>query len=385
MANLNFLFQALTPSNHAEAVKQILSLNKPKEIIFSVAFVREEGLMELEKNIKPLSKITKIYFGIRNEITSVQAINRLLDIGVQLFAVDTASRTQIFHPKVYLAYSDLNAKIIIGSANLTFGGIYNNIEVSTLIDLNLNQSSDKKFLHEATDIFSNLNKKFPNHIFEIKNRKQTKELLNQGRLVDEKTKIIPRKTNSGGKGERDQLSPMKLHSKPRPKIRPTSQTSKKKKPASPQKTDTLNSEYNLVWESGELTRRDINIPKSTKTHSTGSMGLKKGKLEGVDHRHYFREEVFANLNWRIEKEGSKWERARANFELIIKNVNYGIFNLMLSHNTDKSSATYKQKNFMTHINWGPILKYVAKHDLLGRYLFLYASQSDPEHFLIEID
>ena len=71
------------------------------------------------------------------------------------------------------------------------------------------------------------------------------------------------------------------------------------------------------------------------------------------------------------------ERAHANFELVVKNLNYGVFNLLLSHNTNMKSASYLQRNFMTQLHWGDAKKFIAKNDLLGRTLYLYRKDTSP--------
>jgi hypothetical protein len=135
--------------------------------------------------------------------------------------------------------------------------------------------------------------------------------------------------------------------------------------------------------------RDLNIPTGTNTAATGSMGLKKGALDddSIDHRHYFRDEVFADLAWTIDPSPAKAyiERAHANFELVVKNLNYGVFNLLLSNNTNLNSRSYLQGNFMTQIHWGEAKRYIAKADLLGRILYLYRKDTTPPEFTIEID
>jgi hypothetical protein len=119
------------------------------------------------------------------------------------------------------------------------------------------------------------------------------------------------------------------------------------------------------------------------------MGLKKGALEedSIDHRHYFRDDVFADLTWTKDPSPGKAhiERAHASFELVVKNLNYGAFNLLLSHNTNQNSTSYLQQNFMTQIHWGDAKKYIAKKDLLGRTLYLYRKDTNPPEFTIEID
>jgi phosphatidylserine/phosphatidylglycerophosphate/cardiolipin synthase-like enzyme len=131
MADLNFILQAVTTANHAESIRTLLALSKPTQIVVSVAFARTTGLESIQKSIKPLADKTKFFVGIRNDITSIQAIKKLLALKVDLYAVDTGSRKVIFHPKLYLAVNASSAIAIVGSANMTFGGLHNNIEVST--------------------------------------------------------------------------------------------------------------------------------------------------------------------------------------------------------------------------------------------------------------
>jgi HKD family nuclease len=396
MAELDFILQAVTTANHAEAIRSLLSLHQPTQILVSVAFVRELGLDAVEAAIKPHAEVTKFFVGIRNDITSIQAIKRLLAMNVALYVVDTGSRNTIFHPKLYFAGNTEQANVVIGSANLTFGGLHNNIEASTLIRLDLSNAADDKFSKEATNVFSEMLNKHPQHVFLIKDEQHADDLFESGRLADEKVIPAPSITSGVKKGERDNLPPMKLN-----KIIPPRKKSSAVKGIITEKpvddviiklisvTDiplaaAAPTKY-LVWESKELTERDLNIPTSAGTNPTGSMGWKKGAFDDIDQRHYFREDVFSDLNWIPDKPPSKWERTQAKFELVVKNLNYGVFDLKLSHNTDTDSTSYRQKNFMTQLHWGDTKEYIAKHDLLGRILYLYRKDTHPPEFMIEID
>lgn len=144
-------------------------------------------------------------------------------------------------------------------------------------------------------------------------------------------------------------------------------------------------DYYLIWESKALTERDLNVPSGPGTHRTGSMLWKKGAVEGMDQRHFFRDEVFDGLDWLPDIRRAHLERARANFEIVIKNLNYGKFMLKLTHNSSTTSKAYRQKNAMTQLHWGDALSIVAKRDLLGRAMLLYRKETNPPEFLIEID
>ena len=115
------------------------------------------------------------------------------------------------------------------------------------------------------------------------------------------------------------------------------------------------------------------------------MGFKKGLYDYIDQRHYFYDDVFSDLTWGPDKPGSKKLHASAKFELVIKNISYGVFDLMISHDTNTESASYKQSNMMTHLHWGDARTWIAKEDLLARSLYLYRKDSSPPEFMIEID
>jgi len=391
MAELDFILQAVTTANHAASIRELLRLPNPTQAVMSVAFAKEAGLEAVEAAIKPLAAKAKFFVGIRNGITSIQAVKRLLAMKVELYAVDTGSRHILFHPKLYFAANANQAAVIIGSANLTFGGLHNNIELSARVKLDFANAADNKFSDDVTNAFAEMLKKHPEHVFLVKDEKHADELFESGRLADETLIPAPSTISGVKKGERDNLPRMKLTRVVRPRIK-----SAVAKPVAPLKpaiapaaatrvARPLSVAKYLVWESRPLAERDLNIPSGAGTHATGSMGLKKGALANIDQRHYFRDQVFAHLRWTPDPPPKKWERAQAKFELVVKNLNYGLFALKLSHFTDKKSESYRQNNFMTHLHWGDAKKHVAKRDLLGRTLYRYRKDTDPPEFTIEID
>ncbi|MGD0860446.1 MAG: hypothetical protein ABR912_14170 [Terracidiphilus sp.] len=385
MAELDFILQAVTTANHAKALQALLALPDPTEVLVSVAFVREPGLDALEAAIKPVAVKARFFIGIRNDITSIQAVKRLLAMKVKLYAVDTGSRGTLFHPKLYLAASGRKATAIIGSANLTFGGLHNNIEVSTRVNLDLSSAADKKFLEDVTNAFAEMLKNHPRHVFLIKDDQHAGELFSSGRLADENLTPAPSFTSSVRKGERDDLPPMKLNRVFRSGIagaipKPLAKPLKSGLTAVAQPASSAN--Y-LVWESKPLERRDLTIPTASGTHETGSVNLDKGLLpKAVDHRSYFRDEVFSHLVW--TPRSKTVDEAHAKFQLIISGIGYGEFNLNIRHTKTKDKS-YKQRNALTRLSWGPARQYIARPDLIGRTLALYCDAIDPTRFTIEID
>jgi HKD family nuclease len=396
MAKLDFLLQAVTARFHADELKKLLSQDGCKRVVGSVAFVLQDGVSAIAPQLKNVSKVATFFVGIRNDITSVQAVKALLGLGVRVYAVDTGTRSVIFHPKLFLSEGKTTARLVIGSANMTFSGLHNNIEAGAILDLDLTNKDDKQFLETTVKTLEGLPAQFPDHVFQIKNAAAADALFDDGRLMDEDVVRAPVVASTLRKGNRDSLKAMKLvrHAPP---YRKRAKVKKKVAivPAAPQAAAGAavpvpvpaipNPDFVLIWESKGLTERDLNIPSGISTHATGSMLWKKGAAEDIDQRHFFRDEAFDGLDWKPDPNKPHLQRVEANFEIVVKGLNFGEHKLKLTHNTDKTSASYEQKNSMTQVHWGTALKLVAKKDLLGRVMSLYRKDGNPPRFLIEID
>ena len=141
----------------------------------------------------------------------------------------------------------------------------------------------------------------------------------------------------------------------------------------------------LLWTSGPLSQRDLNIPKGSNTNPTGSMLFKKGKTEEIVQRHYFRDEVFSALTRTkdINEDTAHLERATALFKIIIDGKDYGGFDLIITHNPLTDTRSYEQNNSMTSISWGAAKEIIAKEELIGKNANLYKNNKKGE-FILEI-
>jgi hypothetical protein len=142
----------------------------------------------------------------------------------------------------------------------------------------------------------------------------------------------------------------------------------------------------LIWESGPLTKRDLNIPSGNNTNVTGSMLFKKGKLENIDQRSYFREVLFKDLDWsKDHREGKRHiERVSANFTMVINGKYCGEWSLVVSHNTKNDIPAYVQHNSMTKLSWGHAIKFIADPKLIGASLKLFKGKGGRLVFIISI-
>jgi hypothetical protein len=363
-------------------------------------FVNRSGTELLKHQLKKYAAKTKAFIGIRNDITSTQGAKHLLDLGVSLLLVDTGSRSVLFHPKLYLAKGAEHARLVIGSANFTMARLNNNIEAG--LQSSLTSRTPMKALVEGIEKeFDALTKDYPDHVIPITKAAELDALQATGRLIDEMTTSPPRPASAAPSPTGDTLRRIKLKviplrralaaakkpaakpATPPPAVKKTAPA--KKGAASPLPPPVPGVEYELVWESKGLTRRDLNIPDGKNTNSTGSISLDKGLLPmAVDHRHYFREEIFPDLSWGPSNTKTV-EEAYTKFQLVLKGISYGEFDLRIAHTKGTTSAAYKQNNAMTRLSWGPLRDYIGREDLLGRTLALYRDKADPKRFVLEID
>ncbi len=394
MATKDFILQGLTTRTHVKAVQELFDISNIKQVIISVAFITESGVDLLKAEIESCATKVTVFAGVRNDITSYQGLNRLLGLGVTLYAVDTGSRNILFHPKLYLVRGKKHAGLVIGSANLTLGGLNNNIEAGLGLNFDLSDDNDKAVVESIENQFESSLTDFPEHVVKVPSIALLKEMLASGRLVDEMAIPPPRPTTAASSGSTDPTPRIKLKVKPiRKALAVAKKAAKPSKAAQKAKASTttttapaaLGVEFELLWESKPLTRRDLTIPTAVNTHATGSINLDKGLLDAsVDQRHYFRDEVFDNLAWAPTK-NQDIEEVYAKFQLVMKNVSHGEFDLRISHNTSTTSKTYLQKNAMTRLSWGPMRPFIARPDLIGRTIALYRDKADTSRFVLEID
>lgn len=396
MAEKEFILQGFTTRTHADAVRELFDIENIERVILSVAFVSESGVQQLAAKIDPHIAKTTVFAGIRNDITSHQGLAALLPLAKDLYVVDTGSRQIIFHPKLYLVRGTARARLVIGSANLTLGGLNNNIEAGMLLDFDLKDATDKATVVAIETELGKLAGDFPANVLKVNVVAELDVMLASGRVIDEMAVPPPRPSGaSSSTGYGDAIPRIKLKVAPLRRALQKAKAATKPKAAKPAVAvaapipkpvpKAAGVQFELVWESKPLTLRDLNIPDGENTNKTGSMSLDKGLLPpDVDHRHYFREEIFNQLVWSGTKVKTT-EEAFAKFHLVIKGISYGEFDLRIGHTIGTESKAYKQNNAMTRLSWGPVKTYLGNPDLKDRTLSLFRDLADPTRFVLEID
>jgi hypothetical protein len=238
----------------------------------------------------------------------------------------------------------------------------------------------------------------PDNIFRIKKIKRLDALLAAGLLADETNMPPPKPGTSAKPGSSDPTPRMKMAvpaikkppkkaAAPKPPAAPVPVIAVPAGAAAPVVAPVVGStgvSFEHVWTSKDLTERDLTIPTGSNTNPTGSINLDKGLLGAeVDHRHYFRDEVFPALTW--TPRSVTVDEATGTFQVVLKGIDYGSFEMQIRHTTSTDTTSYKQKNAMTRLSWGDVAAEVKRPDLIGRAMSLYRDLADPTKFMIEID
>lgn len=332
-----------------------------------------------------------IIIGVDQQGTSKEALRKLNQLGVNSY-VFYQKEAPIFHPKVYLLEGEQATTLIIGSSNLTGAGLFNNVESSLMIEFSKPDKEGEEIVKQLKSYFSTLFDLTDPNLFKLDD-KLINSLIDYGIVPTVQTweKRYSKHTvgESIDKATDEFVIPKRKAARIPRALKGLYVTNKV---VSELVTETEydtgldllhDEEYMVLWSCSGLTRRDLNIPEGDRAHKTGSMTLRKGNMENIDQRHFFYEEVFSDLTWERNSKNPFSYSAPCKFRIVIKGIDYGVYTLFITHNTDINSATYKQNNAMSHLKWGEAIELVGQEELLQKSLYLLKNINTGE-FAIEI-
>ena len=189
-----------------ELIKNLMC-SEYNEFYIIVAYVRKSGVKRIEKALKEFRKhgIIKAIAGIDSNNSSKEGLELLNENVDELHLYHNNDFYKIFHPKMYI-FKDTSKKavVIIGSSNLTWGGLFGNYEISSINEFNLQNNDQAKEFEKSISTYNNylaqkdLCKKY--------NSKLINELAKRKIIPVEKLSSIRRKTIHYA--EKEQLAPL---------------------------------------------------------------------------------------------------------------------------------------------------------------------------------
>jgi HKD family nuclease len=176
--------------NHEKNLLTELSaeISKSKDVKVAVAFLKYSGYDLIKENIlECLENGGEMEFlvGLDFNTTDAKAIKALQEIESNnpllkcyCFSGTLKNDTPVFHPKLYLLNNGNHATVVIGSSNLTGGGLRNNVEINAIIKSDINNEiiSDIYGLYNRLKFRSKLFKPDANY---LKNYEKIRTALNK--------------------------------------------------------------------------------------------------------------------------------------------------------------------------------------------------------------
>ncbi len=364
------------------------------------AFASELGVYGLahylntaRSNFKNLNLIV----GVDLEGTSKEALEEILALNINGY-IFYQKEQPVFHPKIYLFEGAKEFKVIIGSSNLTRGGLFTNVESSVLFEFNSTDKEGLTLLSELKGYYKSLFDLSDPNLFKISSNVIADFYLD-GIIPDEITRrnnfhkkaiTASSRTNAAAKKAGIQKRttakvPSSFPAKPRRTATPvvtsvTPQTNTQ--PIITPVVQPLRPRV-LVWQKLSLSNSDAqNVPTGTAITANLKLSQARFKVNNaiIDQTTYFRNQVFNNLTWvQTKPNNNSYEEAFCPFDVTILGNPIGTFTLKLSHDPVRIAG---QGNTPTWLHWGnTTLPFLQQTNITGRILNLYQTN---QSFSIEI-
>ena len=154
--NIDFLNQRAGAENIGDTLNTLLSGNRFHHVKVLMGFVTEGGLGCLKHSLEAFydrGGIMEFIIGIDQGITTHAALDYLRTRfpGASVYLFHDESQQITFHPKAIVCESDDEAVCVVGSANLTLGGLFSNCECGVLIEID--KHKDKTELQNVLSLW----------------------------------------------------------------------------------------------------------------------------------------------------------------------------------------------------------------------------------------
>jgi PLD-like domain len=377
-----------------------------------VAWAKRSGLEVIECDLRGLAQRgcnLRLIVGIDQGGATRQGLElaRVLFDEVSVFH-DRGGRT--FHPKVYVAWGDTSARILVGSHNVTAGGAYFNYEAG--IELTLERPADDELLFSFRDFVDEL--RSDTAMCRVLTPDVLSELVSNPRykIADEDLRHNP-----GVAGVPPELdTETDIETIPEPPVNPPSifgPSALPKKPApaavtkavakkaaakkAPAKKAPAKKAAAVMKATGGgpvgtghiVLKRWFRVmdgtaaqhPPNPNTHPTHNLRLTLGRPQlPINKYTWHRQQMFGPLAWTpVVRNGEQVEVAQGQFRVIEMGVDRGVHTLEISHAPHREES---QNNIPTVLHWGTVEPLLAATDHTGRNVII--ERLDNGTFRLEI-
>jgi hypothetical protein len=358
----------------------------------TVAWARPSGLRHLVDGMDAFSRrggLSEIIVGIDEGGASVQGLEMALEMFDSARVLYDATGGT-FHPKIYVFRGQHEALLIVGSNNLTAGGLYYNYEAAQVVTLDLGLAPDVVTLAALDD--------YLNRLREDNTCRDLSSELIEALAVDPHFRVslerrTPRVRDDSLLDEPfAPITPLFGATKYKRKaFKATAATASASASAStgslvPAATilagtssETGGSMASVVarW-SKKLTRSDCGQPRPG-SNTTGALRFTQAR-HPIKQATWFRQVLFSDNSWTADPTHVGRERASIRFDVEIQGAKLGTHVLALKHDAEREAD---QSNFTTDLKWGSLTPAIIAQDLVGSYVVVERLQDGTHRMRIE--
>lgn len=171
-----------------------------------VAFAKNSGVLRIKDSLERFRArggIVNVYVGVDLGGTSYEALTALLLHTNSLNLVHTENG-QTFHTKIYQFLGESKGLVVVGSHNLTGGGLWTNFESSVIVQLEKSSEKGMQILNDLEDYINQLNS-LKDAFMKISSQDDIDKLLKNGYIFKEVTEQISRAKTLAQKRSRESL------------------------------------------------------------------------------------------------------------------------------------------------------------------------------------
>ena len=234
----------------------------------AVAFAKNSGVLRVKdafSHFRERGGSVNVYVGVDLGGTSYEALTALR-LHTDSLNVVHSERGQTFHSKIYQFSGEKSGLLVVGSHNLTAGGLWTNFESSVHIPIDGEKAAEAKMSKEMGDYFQEL-AGLATSFMPITSQDEIERLLDEGYVTKEVADRVRRASDAKRDGSKERLfgngAPAKL-----PRLTSTKQEgqteTKVASPEVPTPTDTAtvnaeDSNQTIWFETREMTGGSRNI------------------------------------------------------------------------------------------------------------------------------
>ena len=180
----------------------------------AVAFAKNSGVLRIKDGLEKFRArggTVNAYVGVDLGGTSYEALTALF-LHTDSLNVVHSERDQTFHSKIYHFLGDNSGLLVVGSHNLTAGGLWTNFESSVHIPISGDSIGEAQISKEVSEYFQELNA-LGTSLLPIKTQDDIEKLLNEAYVTKEVADRVRRINSKKRDGAKERLFGSGAHAK----------------------------------------------------------------------------------------------------------------------------------------------------------------------------